>query len=161
MFHLVWLDPGSSSTDGRHPEQQLRSIINHLAKFQDVHECEEYIKAQSSNERIVMVVSDQLGRKIVPNIHLLRQVLSTYVYCMDVVDHKIWTQNYRNVKGVVVELNELIKRIRADHKIQKKMKEPLSINIFTTNTLAEGVSTTGINNNSLFSQVFMDCLTRL
>ncbi|CAF5064200.1 unnamed protein product, partial [Rotaria sp. Silwood1] len=124
MFHLVWLDPGSSSTDGRHTEQQLRSIINHLAKFQDVHECEEYIKAQSSNERIVMVVSDQLGRKIVPNIHLLRQVLSTYVYCMDVVDHKIWTQNYRNVKGVVVELNELIQWIQADHKIQKKMEEP-------------------------------------
>ncbi|CAF3763744.1 unnamed protein product [Rotaria sp. Silwood1] len=161
MFHLVWLDAGSSSPDGRHTEQQLRSIINHLVKFQDVHECEEYIKAQSSNERIVMVVSGQLGRKIVPNIHLLRQVISIYVYCMDVVAHKIWTQNYRKVKGVVVELNELIKRIQADHKIQKKMEEPLSINIFTTNTLTEGVSTTGINNNFLFSQVFMDCLIRL
>ncbi|CAF3724936.1 unnamed protein product [Rotaria sp. Silwood1] len=149
MFHLVWLDPGSSSTDGRHTEQQLRSIINHLAKFQDVHECEEYIKAQSSNERIVMVVSGQLWRKIVPNIHLLRQIISIYAYCMDVM------------KGVVVELNELIQWIQADHKIQKKMEEPLSINIFTTNTLTEGVSTTGINNNFLFSQVFMDCLIRL
>ncbi|CAF5141595.1 unnamed protein product, partial [Rotaria sp. Silwood1] len=64
------------------------------------------------------------------------------------------------MKGVVVELNELIQWIQADHKIQKKMEEPLSINIFTTNTLAEDASTTGINNNFLFSQVFMDCITR-
>jgi tetratricopeptide (TPR) repeat protein len=64
------------------------------------------------------------------------------------------------VKNVIVELNELISRITADHKIQKKVEEPLSINIFTTNT-SGGKSTTGLNGQFVFSQVLIECLLRL
>jgi hypothetical protein len=45
------------------------------------------------------------------------------------------------VKGVIVELDELVSRIERDYKIQKKVDEPLSINIFTIST-GGGKSTT-------------------
>ncbi|CAF3576261.1 unnamed protein product, partial [Rotaria socialis] len=61
------------------------------------------------------------------------------------------------VKAVVTELGELIARIKADHKIQKIVEEPLSINIFTTG----GTSTTGVNGQFVFSQILIDCLLRL
>ncbi|CAF5228654.1 unnamed protein product, partial [Rotaria magnacalcarata] len=61
------------------------------------------------------------------------------------------------VKAVVTELSELITRIKADHKIQKIVEEPLSINIFTTG----GTSTTGVNGQFIFSQILIDCLLRL
>ena len=64
------------------------------------------------------------------------------------------------MKSVIVELDELISRITADHKIQKKVEEPLSINIFTTN-VGGGKSTTGLNGQFVFSQVLIDCLLRL
>ncbi|CAF4171894.1 unnamed protein product, partial [Rotaria sordida] len=156
IFCLVWLDASSSDKDARDTEQQLRSIINHLERFQDVASCEKYIHAQTSKERVVMIVSGRLGREIVPTIHHLRQIISIYVYCMDEEGNKIWARDYRKVKAVVVELDELVSRIQANHKIQKKVEEPLSINIFTTST-----STTGLNSEFLFSQVLIDCLTRL
>ena len=60
------------------------------------------------------------------------------------------------MKSVVVDLNELISRIKADRKIQKKIEEPLSINIFSADK-----SITGVNRQFVFSQLFIDCLLRL
>jgi tetratricopeptide (TPR) repeat protein len=47
-----------------------------------------------------------------------------------------------------------------DHKVLKKVEEPLSINIFTTSGGA-GKSTAGVNGQFVFSQVLIDCLLRL
>lgn len=95
IFCLVWLDAGSSGKDGRDTEQQLRSIINRLKKFQDIDSCENYINTRTLKERVVMIVSGQLGRKIVPSIHHLRQVISIYVYCMDKEGNKKWSRDYK------------------------------------------------------------------
>ncbi|CAF1340036.1 unnamed protein product, partial [Rotaria sordida] len=160
IFCLVWLDPGSSTNDDHDTEQQLRSIINHLKKFHDVSQCQKYIDERSPKERVIMVVSGQLGRKIVPSIHNLRQVISIYVYCFDKKRNEQWACKYAKVRAVVVELDELISRIKDDHKIQKFVEEPLSINIFTTGGGA-GNSTIGLNGEFVFSQVLIDCLSRL
>jgi hypothetical protein len=47
------------------------------------------------------------------------------------------------VRNVINDLDVLICRIAEDHKMQKQVEEPLSINIFTTN-ICEGKSTIGV-----------------
>ncbi|CAF3856915.1 unnamed protein product [Rotaria sp. Silwood1] len=160
IFCLIWLDANANATETRDTERRLRSIINHLKKFQDVEQCQKYIKERSQKDRLVMIVSGQLGREIVPSIHKLRQIISIYVYCFDKKRNEEWACKFAKVKAVVVELDELISRIKADHKIQKMVEEPLSINIFTTGAGA-GKSTTGLNGQFVFSQVLIDCLLRL
>ncbi|CAF2868946.1 unnamed protein product [Rotaria sp. Silwood2] len=160
IFCLVWLDAGASTKDVRDSEQKLRSIINRFKKFQDVKQCQQYIMERSQQERVVMIVSGQLGRQIVPSIHELRQVIAIYVYCMNKNSNKEWADNFAKVKAVIVEIDELISRIKADHKIQKVVEEPLSISVFNTNTEA-GTSTTGVNGQFVFYQVLIDCLLRL
>ncbi|CAF4524151.1 unnamed protein product, partial [Rotaria socialis] len=157
IFHLIWLDANANGKETRDTEQKLRSIINNLKKFQDVKQCQKYIEERSKNDRLVMIVSGQFGREIVPFIHELRQVISIYVYCFDKVRNKQWSDKFSKVKAVVTELGELITRIKADHKIQKIVEEPLSINIFTTG----GTLTTGVNGQFVFSQILIDCLLRL
>ncbi|CAF4959412.1 unnamed protein product, partial [Rotaria sp. Silwood1] len=160
IFCLIWLDTNANATEIRDTEQRLRSIINHLKKFKDVEQCQKYIEERSQKDRLVMIVSGQLGREIVPVIHQLRQVISIYVYCFDKKRNEKWACKFAKVKAVVVELDELISRIKAEHKIQKMVEEPLSINIFTTSAGA-GKSTTGLNGQFVFSQLLIDCLLRL
>ena len=81
LFSLIWLD--ASDREPRDEEQKLRSIINHVKKFQDVKQCEQYIEQTSEKDRLIVIVSGQLGMKIVPSIHKLRQVISIYLYCMN------------------------------------------------------------------------------
>jgi hypothetical protein len=64
------------------------------------------------------------------------------------------------VKAVVVEVDELISRISADYKIQGKVEEPFSFNIYASNT-DEGKSTTGINGQFVFLHILIDCLLQL
>ncbi|CAF1464109.1 unnamed protein product [Adineta steineri] len=160
IFCLLWLDASSTTKEGRDTEPKLRSIINHLKKFHDTAQCQKYIHERSTKERVVMIVSGRLGREIVPSIHHLRQVISIYVYCMDKEGNEKWARNYKKIKAVVVNLDELVSRIKADHKIQKMVEEPLSINIFTKGGDA-GSSTTGLNGEFVFSQILIDFLIQL
>ncbi|CAF1351572.1 unnamed protein product [Rotaria sordida] len=160
IFTLVWLDANVNGQDLRETEQKLRSIINHIKKFQDVEKCQKYIEQQSPKERLIIIVSGRFGRVIVPSIHGFRQVISIYVYCMDRKGNKEWADKFAKVKGVVVDFVELVSRIKEDHKYEKKFEEPFSINIFTTGS-GKGKSTSGVNGRFVFFQVLIDCLLKL
>ncbi|CAF4267783.1 unnamed protein product, partial [Rotaria magnacalcarata] len=56
VFCLIWLDANSNAKDARDTEQKLRSIINHLKKFQDVKQCQKFIEERSKNDRITIIV---------------------------------------------------------------------------------------------------------
>ena len=160
IFSLIWLDISTNMNETRNTEEKLRSIINHLKKFQNIKDCQQYIEQTTLKDRLVLIVSGQLGKEIVPLIHQLRQVISIYVYCMDKKRNKQWTSKYLKIKAVVTDLNELISCIQTDHKIQKKIEEPLTINIITTQT-DKDKSTMGVNGEFVFSQILIDCLLRL
>lgn len=98
IFCLIWLDAITDPEEIDDTEQKLRSIINHIKRFQDVKECEEYIIKRLQHERLVFIVSGQLGRKIVPSIHKRRQVTSIYVYCMNKKDNEEWASKFSKVK---------------------------------------------------------------
>lgn len=156
LYSLIWLDEMAIDEETKTAEQQLRSIINDLTRFRDVKECYQYIERQSQKDRIILVVSGKMGREIVPSIHKLRQITSIYVYCMDEKSNKKWTCQYKKIKAVLVELDALINQIQCDHRIQKKVEEPLPIKIFMSNK-----STIGINGEFVFTQILIDCLIKI
>jgi hypothetical protein len=98
IFSLIWIDENVNIKDTRDTEQKLRSIINQLKKFQDVKQCQQYIEQRSEQDRLIIIVSGQLGQEIVPSIHNLRQVMSIYVYCMDKRNNEQWACKFAKVK---------------------------------------------------------------
>ncbi len=67
LFCRVWLDANENIMETRNAEQKLSLIINHLKKFQD-------IEHRTQKDRLVLIVSGEMRREIVPFIHTLRQV---------------------------------------------------------------------------------------
>ncbi|CAF4345833.1 unnamed protein product, partial [Rotaria sp. Silwood2] len=131
---IIWLDANVNTNERRSAEQKLASIVKHFEKFQDKEQCQKYIEEQSEKDRLVMIVSGQLGKEIVPSVHNLQQVMSIYVYCMNKEINEQWACRFVKVKCVVVQLDELISRIMTDHNIQKTMKGPLSTTTVTAHT---------------------------
>lgn len=82
-----------------------------------------------------MTVTGRFSGTIIPSVHKIRQIISIYIYCSDIAANKQWSSNFCKVKDIVIKVNELISRI------QKKVEEPLSIDIFSTN----GRTATGVN----------------
>jgi hypothetical protein len=97
-FSLLWLDASVNTTeDNLRAQDKLRTTINQLKIFENSGECEQYIKSVSVEDRIVLIVSGQLGREIVPRIHPLEQLLSIYVYCQDQKLNEQWSSQYSKV----------------------------------------------------------------
>ena len=97
LFTLIWLDTNDITQEKRGAQQKLRVIINHIKKFQDVQKCKNYIEQQAKDDRLVLVVSGRLGREIVPSIHMLQQVSSIYVYCIDRSGNEKWASQFGKV----------------------------------------------------------------
>ncbi|CAF1332663.1 unnamed protein product [Rotaria sordida] len=162
-YSLIWLDASViDSKENIDAQQQLRSLINHLKVFEQVDECEQYIRSVSSQDRIVLVVSGRLGQQIVPRINQLRQVSSIYVYCTDKKKNEQWAKEFAKVNGVITQLDELISQIKLNQakKIHSKIDEPISISIFNT-SVNHGQSTSGLNGQFLHSQLLIDALLRI
>lgn len=180
-YFLIWLDAKvNSSKENIKAQQKLRTSINHLIIFEDDHECEIYIQSVPKEERIILIVSGQLGQTVVPRTHRLRQIFSIYVYCMNKEKHVKWAQKFSKViskillfiviellfvlqvKCVTVNLDELISKICSDHdeRQHNKIDEGFSISMFTTSA-GEEQSTTDINGHFIYSQLLINSLVRL
>ncbi len=67
------------------------------------------------------------------------------------------------MKGVIVQLNELIHRIQIDQtqRQYQRLDEALSINIFNLTMTDEGQSSTELNAEFFHSQISINCLIRM
>ncbi|CAF1221230.1 unnamed protein product [Adineta steineri] len=151
-FSLIWLN----NNENVDIQKELRNTINHIETFDDVEECKNYIEKTSENDRLVLVTNGEFGQQIIPSIHQLRQISSVYINS----ENEQWTNDFPKLKGIHVEMDELVLQIREDHKNRRKIEEPVWMNMFTTVNDA-GKSTTGINGQFVFSQLLLDCLLRL
>jgi hypothetical protein len=97
LFSLIWFDANSNVEKSRNAEQKLRSIINHLIKFQDAQQCQQYIEHRSKEDRLVLVVSGQLAQEIVLSVHKLRQVLAIYVHFEHGESNEQWVHTFPKV----------------------------------------------------------------
>ncbi|CAM4828414.1 unnamed protein product [Rotaria magnacalcarata] len=147
-FGLIWLDVNPNNMEkNRNTEQQMRDIINHFRKFEDLDRCEEYIEQTSKEDRLVLIVSDGLGRELVPRIHRLQQVSSIYVYGMNNTVNGRWTSQFAKIKVSTVQLDELLVQIKLDQRLRARVQEPFSAHIFSTGCVSDK-STTEINGHT-------------
>ncbi|CAF3216441.1 unnamed protein product [Rotaria socialis] len=144
-FSLLWLDAEANATEeNKRAKQRLRSIINHLKIFHDLHKCK----------------NGRLGKELVPQIHDLHQLSSVYIYCKEKKFHKQWAQHFCKVKSVVVNLDDLIDRIKRDQKIRVKHDQPMIMNIYD-NSRNPDESTTELNGNFIHYLLLIDVLIRM
>jgi hypothetical protein len=102
-FSLLWLDANVNRTDENlQTQEDLRTTINQLRPFDDPNQCEKYILSVPKDDRIVLIVSGQLGRQIVPRIHSLEQVLSVYIYCQNQQANEQWSISFSKVTKTII-----------------------------------------------------------
>ncbi len=98
IFSLIWLDGNNNINNNHDTQQNLRFIINKLKIFQDPQKCQHYIEQRPEEERLVLIVSGQMGQAVIPIIHRYQQVLSIYVYCYDMKNNEQWTSQFPKVR---------------------------------------------------------------
>ncbi|CAF1384554.1 unnamed protein product [Rotaria sordida] len=161
IFSLLWLDAEvNTKEENRYAQNQLRSIINHLKTFHDQKECQQYIMACSTQDRLILIVSGRLSKELVPQIHNFRQLSAVYIYCWDKNAYQQWAKQFTKIKGVIVKLDDLVDQIKLDQKDRLKQEEPMSMNIYNVSSNAHK-STTELNGHFIHSLLLIDVLLRM
>lgn len=79
-YSIFWLDASIDNQDNFAVQKQLRSIINQLKIFNDAREFMSCIRQLCQRDLTILIVSGNLGRKVVPELQNIRQVSSIYIY---------------------------------------------------------------------------------
>jgi hypothetical protein len=93
---MLWLDQDvNEKQDNLMMQRKLQRAINTPKTFTNVRECEEYLRnSNNKDQKVVLILSDGFGRKLIPHIHALRQLIAFYVYCFDEKNNKHWIEKY-------------------------------------------------------------------
>ncbi|CAF1377734.1 unnamed protein product [Didymodactylos carnosus] len=119
---LVWLDPNvnnSNESESSITIEDLRKIIDYTKLFDNVEECQQYI-VQTKDTTTFLVISEQLGQILIPQIHHLKNIWIIYVYCHNTEYHQPWASHYSKIKQVHTELDQLLNDLNKD--VQEYLK---------------------------------------
>ena len=99
LLSIVWLDKfGDATQENREIEEKLRSIINSVRVFDNCPSCLNYLQNRIDHlEKIILIVSGQLGQEILDQVHHLTQIISIFVFCGNKPKYQQWAQNYSKV----------------------------------------------------------------
>ena len=92
----MWLDRDTSD-DPTTAIESLHRRIDRVERFTDLATCE--VAVQHHGKPIILVVSGQMGRELIPRIHHLPQLVTVFVYCMDKQRNKEWSNPSENLSN--------------------------------------------------------------
>lgn len=157
---LLWFDRWVSSSENHNVQQKLNSAINHLRVFENTIKCETYI-CQSKNNKILLIVSGQLGFVIVPLIHTLIQTSFIHIYHLNLSKHYELALIFTEIRETTADLDELVDKFHMNRENREKwFNEPLLISLCNSDSNEER-SSTNINGNFLHFELFIDGLLRI
>ncbi|CAF1462420.1 unnamed protein product [Rotaria sordida] len=114
-FLLIWLDADfdESKENYKTSIQHLRHIVATITTFTDVDQCVDFI-SDIEDEKIFVIVSDALGQHIIPEIQILPQLHSIYVFCDNQSLHQQWAKTIPKVKGVYTQIEPICETLKID-----------------------------------------------
>ncbi|CAM4986308.1 unnamed protein product [Rotaria socialis] len=136
---IIWLDSDIFKTDDcLGMMSALRFIINDLHTFDDITECKNYISSIRTDEKILFIVSGQLGEKIIPDIYESPKIVSIYIFCRNKTKHETWSKEYKaKIQGVFNDKSLLYSKLISDVKVQ--LRNFLSISVLSENVKQKSI----------------------
>ncbi|CAF2918601.1 unnamed protein product [Rotaria sp. Silwood2] len=126
---LIWIDPSANSDENLNAQQNLTSIYKNVKAFTSVVDGENAIQQWTRTNEVILIVSGEFGRELVPRIHRLEQLLTIYIFCIERENHIQWAKEYSKIKALVIKLDRFVSIIESDHeqRINKKAEELIAV----------------------------------
>ena len=103
-FALVWCNMNiNRSEDNLRMQVKLRETVNFLRTFEDNASCELWLQQRriNSNDKIILIISDELGREMIPKVHDLPHIISIYLFCVDKYSNENWSKAFQKVRDCI------------------------------------------------------------
>ncbi|CAF4690657.1 unnamed protein product, partial [Rotaria sp. Silwood2] len=162
-FWQIWLfDLSNNAQKIVDTVKEGPSSTDHIRIFENIVECEQFIRSLSGDNRILFIADILLGQQIIPQIHQLRQVFAIYIYSTEEQANELWCRQFKKFRGIYTQLNKLIASIpsRYSRRPRRDMDESFVFSILNAN-IDQEQSTTELDGRFVHSQLLIDALQRM
>ena len=129
LVRLIWLDRmGDANEENRRTQEKFRSKISFFHTFDQSASCVNFLRGDllDRGERVVLVASGSLGAEIIEQIHSIDAIIAIFIFCMDKERNEVWAKHYSKIKGVFVELEDLLDALEIDYLAEEfQLTQPL------------------------------------
>ncbi|CAF1410617.1 unnamed protein product [Adineta steineri] len=110
---LIWLDNNidDNNADRSNTIKQLKRVVNNVNTFTDSEQCVEFIQTITDN-KICMIISESLGKHVVPHVHNMSQVHSIFIFCNNQECDKQWATESPKIKGVFSDITSICEALK-------------------------------------------------
>lgn len=95
---LLWIDPTALNEENAYLREKLTEIYPDFKIFGSAEEGQEFIDQLAGVTRIILIVSGEVGKKLVPRVHDLGHIVSIFIFCLKQAEHIEWAKNYKKVR---------------------------------------------------------------
>ena len=92
-------------------QRELRQLVNSLEIFVDADDCLALINS-ISHEKVLLIVSDELGEPVVSRVQDLQQVMRIYVLCQTAEQAENWSTEVPKIEQIYTDVETIIEQIR-------------------------------------------------
>ncbi|CAF0988643.1 unnamed protein product [Adineta steineri] len=113
-FVLVWLDHNMDKINNKKYYEiitTLKSIVYTIDKFDNIRECMNFLN-EIKNEKIFLIVSDNLGQHIIPRIHHMCQLDSIYILNRNTSQNIQWITGWWKIQGIHKQITSMYKSLK-------------------------------------------------
>ena len=126
-FQLIWLDSNFNEANVHFKTslEPLRQTVTLITTFTNADECVDFIH-ESEEGKVFLIVSDSLGRHVVPCIEKMSQLESIYVFCDNKVINEEWASKIPKVKEFYTEIEKICEALQVHSKTCDQAMIPIT-----------------------------------
>ncbi|CAF2988578.1 unnamed protein product, partial [Rotaria sp. Silwood2] len=123
---LIWFDPNIGSRENTEiTKQQLHSINDYVIFHIDLERCIKFIQT-TNKEKIFLITSGSKASQILPRICSFHQIDSIFIFCMKKERYEYLLNEYCNIIGIYINLDDLCKSIKEQTDLVNKQIQTFS-----------------------------------
>jgi tetratricopeptide (TPR) repeat protein len=116
----------NSGINYNHSISQLRQVIDTIDEFTNSQKCIDFLQ-KKTDEMIFLILSDDLNRSTILQIHDLSQLYAIFIYCETMPKDKKWTKIWTKIKGIFTDINKICKELKQE--TERSRRDSIAISI--------------------------------
>ena len=114
-FMIIWLDSNidESDNDYQNSLSRLRAIVNTVYTFPNTDQCIHFVN-QIKDEKVFLILSDDLVQSTVPLFHDMSQVDSIYVFSKNNSKYEQSTKSWTKIKDMFTRIDPILDALKRD-----------------------------------------------
>ncbi|CAF3990118.1 unnamed protein product [Adineta steineri] len=159
-YSLIWLDECMDETNKvfQNKLAQSQTITDNVKVFKQRDECIDFV-SDTQSIKSFLILENTMAQQIMPLINDIPELDSVYIFSNIKSLHEEWTTEWRKIKSVHTNIEDLCKALQLD--IKKCNRDSIAMSFVTVNDMESTDNLNQLEPTFMYTQIFKENLLNM